>query len=244
MKIYANGCSFTYGDELSNPAESAWPILLADKLSGDIVNDAVSGGSNYRTIYRTIKNIKEEYDLYLIAWTDYSRFTFYKSDNNFEVNFNINLKNDMNQNNDEFKKWGLTLYKHWYNELYMFKLWLQQILQLQSLLKDKNYLMINTMSNNLSYWTADKDQFIKSVKHLINFDIMNDKQIFDEYEEIRYYIDSIDLSKFYQWNQFFITQLCVDFPVGVNGHILEQGHQYLSELLYNHIFLNIKRNKD
>ena len=44
MKIYANGCSFTYGDELSNPAESAWPILLADKLSGDIVNDAVSGG--------------------------------------------------------------------------------------------------------------------------------------------------------------------------------------------------------
>jgi hypothetical protein len=110
-------------------------------------------------------------------------------------------------------------------------------MQLQSLLKNKNYVMINTMPNNLSNWTADKDQFIKSVKNLINIDNMNDKQIFDEYDEINYYIDNIDLSKFYQWNTFYITQLCSDFPIGVNGHILEQGHQHLAKLLYDHICL-------
>jgi hypothetical protein len=237
MKIYANGCSFTYGDELINPAADAWPTLLANKLHSSVVNDAISGGTNYRTLYRTIKNIKEDYDLCLIAWTDYSRFTVYKSDDNFEINFNTNLKHTMYQNTDEFKKWGLTFYKHWYNELYAFKLWLQQIMQLQSLLKNKNYVMINTMPNNLSNWTADKDQFIKSVKNLINIDSMNDKQIFDEYDEINYYIDSIDLSKFYQWNAFYITQLCSDFPIGVDGHILEQGHQHLAKLLYDHICL-------
>ena len=29
--------------------------------------------------------------LHLVAWTSYSRFTFYKSDNNFQVNFNPQL---------------------------------------------------------------------------------------------------------------------------------------------------------
>jgi len=235
MKIYACGCSFTYGDELVNPAASAWPVLVADKFKATIVNDAVSGGTNYRTIYRTIKNIKNDYDLYLVAWTDYSRFTVYRSDDNFEVNFNNQLKNDLYQNSSEFKEWGRIYYKNWYNDLYAFKLWLQQILQLQSLLKDKNYLMINTMSNNLSKWLAGKDSFIDSVKNLINFDLMNDEQIFEEYNEIKYYVDNIDLSKFYQWNDFYITKLCYDFPVGKQGHILDQGHSHLAELIYNHL---------
>lgn len=237
MRIYANGCSFTYGFELINPSVSSWPALVADKLNSTIVNDAVSGSSNYSIVYRTIKNINNDYDLYLIAWTDYSRFTFYKSDNNYETNFNVHLKTEFEplKNCSEFRDMGRMLYKHWYNELYAFKLWLQQIIQLQSLLKNKNYLMINTMPNRLSKWLVDKDIFINSVKNLINFNLMNDKQIFDEYEEIKYYIGSIDLSKFYYWNNFYITQLCNTFPVGKGGHMLEQGHEHLAELLYNHL---------
>ena len=88
MKIYTNGCSFTYGDELIDSKQTAWPAILANKLNGTVVNDAISGGTNSRTMYHTIKNIQQDYDLYLIAWTTYSRFTFYKSDNNFETNFN------------------------------------------------------------------------------------------------------------------------------------------------------------
>ena len=143
MKIYANRCSFTYGDELVHPEQTAWPILLANKLNCTVVNNAVSGGTNSRTIYHTIKNIQQDYDLYLIAWTTYSRFTFYKSDNNFETNFNPQLKHTLYSSEKFYADWGNTLYKHWYNELYAFKLWLQQIIQLQSLLRNKNYLMIN-----------------------------------------------------------------------------------------------------
>ena len=89
--IHAIGDSFTYGDELKNPNKSAWPAKLAEKLSASINNNAVSGGTNSRTVYQTIKNTQENYDLYLIAWTTYSRFTFYKSDNIVSILFSLTL---------------------------------------------------------------------------------------------------------------------------------------------------------
>ena len=235
--ILLNGCSFTYGDELSDPTAHAWPAILAAKLSADFNNDAVSGGTNSRTVYRTIKNTQDDYDLYPIAWTNYTRFTFYKSDNNFEVNFNPQLLQALYSTEKFYKDWGNTLYKHWYNELYAFKLWLQQIIQLQKVLIDKKYLMINTVDNNLSKWLANESKFIDSVKDLINFDLMNDQQIIDEYREIQYYISLIDFSKFYRWNEFYITELCDRFPCGPEGHILEQGHKHLANLIYQHLCL-------
>lgn len=235
MRIYACGCSFTYGDELKNPNKSAWPARLAEKLSASIDNNAISGGTNIRTVYQTIKNTQENYDLYLISWTTYSRFTFYKSNNNFETNFNINLKHSLYGNEKFYCDWGNDLYKYWYNELFAFKLWLQQIIQLQQILKDKKYLMLNTMENNLSKWLTPKESFISSVKDLINFDSMNDEQIIDEYKEIQYYISLIDFSRFYRWNDFYIAKLCDQFPVGPEGHILEDGHEYLANLIYKHV---------
>ena len=47
---------------------------------------------------------------------------------------------------------------------------------------------------------------INSVKELINFSVMTDEQIIDEYKEIQYYISLIDFSKFYRWNEFYIAQ--------------------------------------
>jgi hypothetical protein len=235
MRIYACGCSFTYGDELSDPIAHSWPAILANKLSAEVTNDSIRGGTNARTMYRTIKNSQNNYDLYLIAWTTYNRFTFYKSDNNFEINFNPQLEHNLFSKESFFKNWGITLYKHWYNELYAFKLWLQQIIQLQHVLSDKNYLMINTMSNHLSNWLVTKDLFLDSIKHLINFDIMNDEQIIDEYQEIQYYISLIDFSKFYKWNEFYITELCDKYPVGAGGHILEEGHNQMASLIYQHL---------
>jgi hypothetical protein len=235
MRIYTNGCSFTYGDELKSPNDSAWPVLLSKKLNGQIVNDAVSGGTNQRTVYRTIKNLEKEFDLYIIAWTTYSRFTFYKSDNNFEINFTPTLTHSDYKDKSSYRDWGKILYTEWYNELYAFKLWLQQIIQLQAVLKNKNYLMINTTPNRLKFWLTDKDHFIDSVKKFINFSLMNDEQIFEEFREIQYYTSIIDNSKFYQWREFAITDLCSNYLSGPGGHILEDGHAHVANLIYNHI---------
>ena len=234
--IYTNGCSFTFGDELTDTTK-AWPYILANKLETKVVNDAVRGGTNYRTVYRATKHIKDNFNLYIIAWTYTSRYTFYKSDNNFEINFNPQLKNALYADELFYTQWGKILYQYWHNELYSLKLWLQQIIHLQSTFEkyNKHYLMINTTSNNLNKWLAPKNQFITSVKELINFDSMNDEQIFAEYQEIQYYLNCIDQEKFYKWNSFSITNLCLQFPVGPGGHILDAGHEHLSDLLYQHI---------
>jgi hypothetical protein len=220
---------------LRDPTVDAWPHVLARMLNADLTNDAISGGTNQRTVYRTIKNSSTDYDLYLVAWTTITRFTFYKSDNNFEINFNPQLSSSLYQNESYYKDWGKTLYAQWYNELYAFKLWLQQVIQLQSVLSNKKMLMINTFDNNLELWSAPIDKFIEKVKLLINHDIMTDKQILDEYYEIQYYISLIDKSKFYKWNVFSIRDLCKEFPISKDRHILEAGNHHLAELLYNHL---------
>jgi hypothetical protein len=237
MKIYTVGCSFTYGDELNDPHQSAWPVLLANKLNASVFNNAVPGGTNARTVYHTIKNTKDHYDLYLISWTDYSRFTYYKSDNNFEINFNAKLKHSLFQNSSFYKNWGSDLYKYWYNELYAYKIWLQQIIQLQTFLESKNksYLMINSHRNYLPEWTSTEAVFKDQVKNLINFDIMNDDQILAEHKEIQYYLSLINKDTFFNWGDFFISQLCATFPTGPGGHILETGHEYLADLIYTHL---------
>lgn len=235
MKIYVNGSSFTFGDELKNPKRDAWPMLLEKSLNATTINDAVSGGSNQRIVYRTLKSLQQEYDLYILTWTDYSRFTFYKSDNNYEITFSPQLKNKLYQSEKFFKDWGSVLYKIWYNELYAFKLWLQQIILMQSTLIDKNYIMINTVENNLSAWTVKKSDFIDSVKKLIVFDYMTDDQIFEEYNEIQYYLSKIDKNKFYRWNDFYIASLTKKFPVGSEGHFLEEGHTEMANLILDYI---------
>lgn len=238
MKIYANGCSFTFGDELADPSISSWPSILSNSMNAELVNDATSGGSNQRTLYKTIKNLNKDFDLYVIAWTSTERYTFYENDTNFEVNFNPQLKHNLYGNKSFYKDWGKVLYGQWHNELYAFKLWLQQIIQLQSILAGKNYLMVNTFKNNLKQWISPQDQFIDSVNGLINFDIMNDAQILDEFKEIQYYVSLIDTSKFYKWNDFFIANLTYQFATGPNGHFLEKGHQHLANLIYNHLCSN------
>lgn len=234
MRVYACGCSLTYGDELQDPTNNAWPMLLGKKFDADVINDAKCGGSNYRTLYQVIKHTQNNYDLYLVAWSEYCRFTFYGKDNS-QINFTPSLSNDLNQKEFFYKEWGKILYSHWYNDLYAFKTWLQQIIQLQKILADTNYIMINSQENNLSKWLAPKDTFINSVKELVCFDSMNDDQLFDEYNEIQYYISLIDTSKFYQWNKFSITDLCRSFPCGPRAHILEQGHQHLADLIYQYV---------
>jgi len=235
MKLYFNGCSFTYGDELKNPQETAWPSLVAKQLNYKFTNDAVSGGTNDRTVYKTIQNV-HNYDYFFIAWTWYTRFTEYNPIDNFEINFNPRLNldvsghysNDLKLNYSKFKDYGELYYKHWYNDLFEFKKWLQQIILLQSFFKQKNkpFLMLNTSHNNLSLWLQPQDTFIVATRHLIDFfEHANDRQLLDEHKHIQNLNSMIDRSTFIDWSDWSITSLKSTYASGPGGHILEDGHQ-------------------
>lgn len=234
MRLYFNGCSFTHGDELANPQQNSWPSLVSSNLKSNFLNDAVSGGTNCRIIYKTIQSINQ-YDYFVIAWTFYTRFTEYNPVDNFEINFNpklaldpsLHYSNDLKENYSKFVDYGTLYYKHWFNELFEFKKWLQQIVLLQSFFKSNNkpYLMFNAVDNNLSLFLQSREKFINATKHLLEFfDCLDDNQILDECTQIQELNSMIDQSTFIGWNKFNMNTLTNGCKRGHGGHFLEDGH--------------------
>ena len=148
MRLYFNGCSHTYGDDLENPKQDARPAVIAKKKNCDFVNFSTSGGTNDLIKYQTVK-YANDFDKFYIAWTYTSRFTRYRADNNHQVNFNPNLIHSMYSKDPDFKIYGKLHYKVWHNELHVFKTWLQDVILIQRFLENlkKSYIMISTDNN-------------------------------------------------------------------------------------------------
>lgn len=239
MRVYFNGCSHTYGDELKNPVSDSWPSLVSAELSCSFTNDAVTGGTNERIVYNTVSNLNN-YDFFIIAWTDYARFTEYNPADNYEINFNPGLNldtslhssNDLKDNYAKYKDYGTLYYKHWYNDLYAFKQWLQQIILLQNLFENNNksYIMLNSTRNNLDLWLSAEKLFISHTKHLLPFfNFLNDQQILNFSNDIKNLVSSINTSTFVEWNNWYITKPGPLVEFGPGGHLLEEGQKQVAK---------------
>lgn len=235
MTLFFTGCSFTYGDDLDDPQSQSWPAIVAKKKNQNFVNNAVSGGTNDRIVYQVVKNI-DSYEKFYIAWTSIERFTRYRQDNNFEINFNPLLLNSLYRNNYEFREYGKIHYAYWHNNLYAFKLWLQQIRLVQSLLREKKkpYVMMNTLPNNIKRWSADWKNFNNSVKSLLCFDMMDDDLLYKEHIEIQESLGNIDFDNFINWSEWNIGEFCDSFDKGATGHPLSSGHQKIADYIIAH----------
>jgi hypothetical protein len=234
MKLYFSGCSHTHGDDLRSK-DDAWPAVIARNLDCDYFNDSVPGGTNDRIMYRTIKHINE-FDKFYVAWTYTTRFTRYRADNNFEVNFNPQLSNRYYGDDPDFQKYGSLHYRVWHNELFAFKKWLQDIVLLQNFLtsQKKAFIMINTCNNFIDRWTVAWPFFNDSVKSLLCFDLMDDIQLQNEHAEIAALIRKIDISRFIGWNQWWLIKMCEQFPLGPTNHLLEEGHRATADYILAH----------
>lgn len=80
--LVANGCSYTRGAELQDPASTAWPARLAKRLGVQVANLASDGGSNRRAVRTTVGNLDRvcrDFDvpvpetLVLCMWTGTAR---------------------------------------------------------------------------------------------------------------------------------------------------------------------------
>jgi hypothetical protein len=235
MNLYFNGCSHTWGDDLEDPATQSWPVIVSKNLNCNFFNDSVSGGTNDRIVYRTIKNA-DQFDKFYIGWTYTSRFTRYRADNNFEINFNSRLKNPQYDKDESFLQYGKLHYKYWHNELYSFKLWLQNIVLLQRYFDSikKPYVMVNADHNYVDRWTTDWPSFNNSVKSMLCFDLMNDRQLKQEHQEIKKLIEQICFDHYPGWNTWWITKLNNKYSVGTTGHLLEDGHQAVADYILQH----------
>lgn len=229
------GCSFTYGDDLENPENDSWPAIVSRKTNTGMVNRAVSGGTNDRILYETIKHV-DQFDKFYIAWTSTTRFTRYRIDNNHEVNFNPSMNNQLYKDRPEFIDYSKLHYAFWHNELFVFKIWLQQIILLQRYLESKNkpYMMISVFDNHIKEWTTDWQRFNDSVKSLVCFDQMDDGQLFAEHQEIQNLQNQLDRERFLGWGKISFRDIIQDCPKGATGHPLAQGHQRIADYILTH----------
>ena len=79
MKIYFDGCSFTYGSELENHEKERYSRLICNELGAEEKNYAMGGGSNDRIIRNLMTgNNIEKYDLAIIQMTFPARTEYLK----------------------------------------------------------------------------------------------------------------------------------------------------------------------
>ena len=81
MKLYTNGCSFTWGDELSD-RNLRFAGLLANKFNCELIDDSMCGASNERILRTTLDylqnpNTNLENLMVVIGWSGISRKEIY-----------------------------------------------------------------------------------------------------------------------------------------------------------------------
>ncbi len=131
MKIYFDGCSYTWGAELQpNHKEQRYSKLICNHLGAEETNRSSSGGSNDRIVRNLlVENNIEEYDLAIIQMT-YPVRTEYWDDNknrwikvNPKYNFTrwlLDLKKD-NPFHSKIDKLGEKFVDHGDHWMYYYK---------------------------------------------------------------------------------------------------------------------------
>ena len=81
MKIYFDGCSWTWGDELENRKKERYSRLVCNQLGAEESNFSKGGGSNDRIIRSLlVENKIEDYDLAVIQMTYPARTEYWDAD--------------------------------------------------------------------------------------------------------------------------------------------------------------------
>ena len=78
MKIYVDGCSYSYGQELKDPEKTRYSTLLGKKIGAEVYNIARCSASNARIVRNLlVENDITKYDLAIIQLTFPERLEYY-----------------------------------------------------------------------------------------------------------------------------------------------------------------------
>ena len=148
MKLYFNGCSFVWGDELEDRKNEAFPFLLQKKINCEILNDSLNGISNQRILRTTLLRDLKGYTA-IIGFTSLYRTEY------FSENKNWLRINPTGGNHKEMK--DFTMIEH----EWLIMNFINQVLVLQNYFKYNNipFFFFLSFANNmderknvLDYW--------------------------------------------------------------------------------------------
>ena len=152
-RIVASGCSFTYGQGLSNPEMESWPAQLANLLGAECVNLGMPGMGNEHVLSSIVDYFSENphaknNSLVLPCFSSYSRVEFWsrnKASAHYETVKWTTIINS--RQNIGFNK---NFFEQMFDEKYYYNRYLRIIISLQSILKawEVPYLMFEGVSGN------------------------------------------------------------------------------------------------
>ena len=209
--LLAVGDSFTYGDELADPAQ-AWPYLLAKSLGYQATNLGLSGCSNASILRRTLEQLAvNNYDLVVIGWTLPGRIEWKDCDGDA---YNIWPAASEQSRALKDRAWRVDLLKYitrYHNVEYLFQQYLIQVICLQSYFRTRGikYLMLNI---------KQKDRY---------------RQVGMQYHSTL--AAQVDQEHWVGWDQFGMAELAEGCEHGLYGHPLTAGHERIANEIYSRI---------
>jgi hypothetical protein len=207
--IHTIGDSFTYGDELSS-RDLAWPMLLGNKLSKNVINKGRPATGNNRMVKRAIDAVLDYSELVIIGWSDCNRQEFADDIGIYDIWAGRNYR--AFQLEDPTHRINLIKYMTAYDTPeYYYANWLRQIILVQSLCKLHRVPCV---------------MFVACGAH------ESHRQYHQKFTKL---IDAIDHSVFVDDMFTSVGEWTYGTPHGANGHPLEQGHEIIANKIYEHI---------
>lgn len=207
MKLLTVGDSFTYGEELADIA-SAWPNLLAKKLGYELTNLAKPGSGNTRMVRHCIEQINH-YDMVIIAWSHFARMEL--ADEQSFYDLWPGCDGNLHKHNAPWRAEVIDYITRHYNDDYLYRQYLINIILIQNYLKSKNklYLMLDSFGN-----------------HQANERTLEHNKVYIEQIDDRYYIG---------WPKESMMEWTFGVPQGPCNHFLEQGHVQVADKVYEYM---------
>ena len=204
--ILTVGDSFTYGAELADREQDAWPFVLGRELNLDVENLAVPAGSNDRTFRVAVDRVvQNEYDLVICGWTEVSRIDTTVNGKELQITSGSTWLHD------KFP-WVKDYYANHYSEQLAQETWLTKVLTLQDFFKHRNQKYIFASMNGYDAW----EEYFGNLG-------------------LTHLVEQIDKSNYIEWPNNGFTAFVNGAPLGPNGHPLELGHQRIANKIYEHI---------
>ena len=198
MLLYTLGDSFTFGEELPDPATQSWPTLLANRLGYDLMNKGKPGCGNSYMIKTAIKDVPVlKPDLVIVAWTSCGRMEFADRYSVYDIWPGSERKFERPYPHRQTVEKYITSFN---NEAHQYRSWLRSVILLQDFfkLRNINYRFVNTFDNQK-----------------LSHKYLTDSKV---------YSDLIDTQQFLGWPYTGIVEWAAGCPTGPRHHPLQEGH--------------------
>lgn len=233
--VYVNGCSWTHGSELLDPASTVedhfdpvhdqyrrrhfWPQLIANRFNaGEVVDGSTPGGSNDRILRTTIRDVMHlvsqgRRPFVVIAWSQLHRFELCDGNNDGLWRCFVN-PNDTNNPAVATETWG-----SWSSDRTDVERWLTCMISLDTFLKTVAVPYISTTAFSQTYRLYERH---------------TGDLYFEPY--LNYLKTQLELPR-HMLHTSLETHLR-QFPnvrYGRGGHPLERGHELIADYIWTNI---------